>query len=64
MTRYRWVVARRAEGFPTAVSCRSAGVSRQAFYDWSARQAQGPCPAELAEAELVGAIKGGVRCFV
>ena len=57
MTRYRWVASRRAEGFPTAVSCRAAGVSRQAFYDWCVRRAAGPCPAELAEAELVGAIK-------
>ncbi|MCY4036683.1 MAG: IS3 family transposase [bacterium] len=57
MTRYKWVASRKAEGFPTAVSCRVAGVSRQAFYDWSARQAAGPSPAELASAELVEAIK-------
>ena len=57
MTRYRWVTARRAEGFPTTAACRAAGVSRQAFHDWSARGAQGPSPAELAETELVGEIK-------
>ena len=57
MTRYLWVAARRAEGFPTAVSCRVAGVSRQAFYDWAARLKEGPSPAELADAELVGAIR-------
>ena len=57
MTRYRWVASRRAGGFPAAAACRAAGVSRQAFYDWSARQKAGPCPAELAEAELVEAIK-------
>ena len=57
MTRYKWVAARRAEGFPTVVSCRVAGVSRQAFYDWSARRAPGPSPKELADAELVDAIK-------
>jgi len=57
VTRYLWVASRRAEGFPTTAACDVAGVSRQAFYDWSARRAAGPCPAELAEAELVGAIK-------
>lgn len=56
MTRYLWVASRRAEGFPTTAACDAAGVSRQAFYDWSARRAAGPSPAELAEAELVGAI--------
>ena len=57
MTRYRWVAARRAEGFPTAAACESAGVSRQAFYDWSARHKAGPSPNELADAELVAEIK-------
>ena len=57
MTRHLWVTARRAEGFPTTAACRAAGVSRQAFYDWAARQEAGPSPAELAEAELVDAIK-------
>ena len=57
MTRYRWVASRKAEGFPTAVSCRFAGVSRQAFYDWARRQVRGPSPAELAQAELVDVIK-------
>ena len=54
MTRYRWVAARKAEGFPTKPACDVAGVSRQAFYDWSVRQKSGPSPAELADAELVG----------
>lgn len=57
MTRCGWVASRKAEGFPTAVSCRVAGVGRQAFHDWSARQAVGPSPAEPASAELVEAIK-------
>ena len=57
MTRYKWVAARRAEGFPTAVSCRVAGVSRQSFYDWAARHKAGPSPRELADAELVGEIE-------
>ena len=32
MTRYRWVAARKAEGFPTTLCCTVAGVSRQSFY--------------------------------
>ena len=57
MTRYRWVASRKAEGFPTAVSCRIAGVGRQAFYDWSDRQARGSSLKELATAELVDEIR-------
>ena len=56
MTRFRWVAARKAEGFPTTMVCTAAGVSRQAFYGWSARQAAGPTPAERAEARLVAEI--------
>ena len=57
MTRYLWVASRKAEGFPTKAACQADGVSRQAFYDWSGRRAQRPSPAELADAELVDAIK-------
>lgn len=53
MTRYRWVAARKAEGFPTVMACSVAEVSRQAFYDWRLRQSAGPTAAELAEVELV-----------
>ena len=53
MTRYRWVAARKAEGFPITMAVKAAKVSRQAFHDWRARQAAGPTPAELAEVELV-----------
>ena len=58
MTRLRWVAARRAEGFPTTLCCEAARVSRQAFYDWRARHAAGPSERDLAEADLVGAIRG------
>ena len=57
VTRYRWVASRRAEGFSTKAACRVAEVSRQGFYDWSSRQAAGPSPSQLAEAELIGEIK-------
>lgn len=53
MTRYCWVAARKAEGFPTTVACQVAGVSRQAFYDWRARDAAGPSEADRVEASLV-----------
>ena len=56
MTRYRWVAARKAEGFPATASCDVAGVSRRAFCDWAVRRAAGPSPAEAAEAGLVGAV--------
>ena len=57
MTRYRWVAARKAEGFPITMACRVAEVSRQAFYDHQAREAAGPSPAELAEVELVALMR-------
>lgn len=53
MTRYRWVAARKAEGFPITMACAVADVSRQAFHDWRARRAAGPSAREVAEAELV-----------
>ena len=31
MTRYRWVAARKAEGFPTTAACDVVGAGRQAF---------------------------------
>jgi putative transposase len=53
VTRYRWVAARKAEGFPITMACEVADVSRQAFHDWRARTAVGPTAGELAEGELV-----------
>lgn len=57
MTRYRWVAARKAEGFPITMACEVAQVSRQAFGDWRARQAAGPSDAERAEVALVAEIR-------
>lgn len=53
MTRYRWVAAREAEGFPITKACEVAGVSRQAFYEWNKKTTTGPSDAELEEARLV-----------
>lgn len=57
MTRYRWVTARKAEGFPITMACEVAEVSRQAFGDWRARTAAGPTASERAEAELVAVMR-------
>ena len=57
MTRYRWVAARKAEGFPTSMCCRVARVSRQAFYGWRATHAAGSTARERAEEALVAEIR-------
>jgi putative transposase len=57
VTRYRWVAARKAEGFPITAAARVAEVSRQAFHDWQVAEATEPSEAELAETLLVEAIR-------
>jgi hypothetical protein len=57
VTRYRWVTARKAEGFPITAACKVVEVSTTAFDDWRRRVAAGPTDAERAEAELVGALE-------
>ena len=57
MTRYLWVLDRKAEGFPITIACKVAEVSRQAFNDWRHKRAAGPSDAEVAEAELVAAMR-------
>ena len=57
MTRYRWVAARKAEGFPITMACKVAEVSRQAFHDWRARTTAGPTPAQQAEDALVAEMR-------
>lgn len=57
MTRYRWVAARKAEGFPITKACEAAEVSPNAFYDWRRRQQAGPTDNELEEARLVAEIR-------
>lgn len=55
MTRYRWVSARKAEGFPVRAACRVAKVAPASFYEWRERSSS-PTEAELAEAFLVNEI--------
>ncbi len=57
MTRYRWVAARKAEGFPITAAAKVAEVSRQAFCDWRVAEAAGPSPAQRSEAALVAEIR-------
>ena len=57
MTRYQWVAARKAEGFPITAPCKIAEVSRQAFHDWRRKRAAGPTDAELADATLVAEMR-------
>jgi transposase InsO family protein len=57
VTRYRWVAARKAEGFPITAACKVAEVSTTAFDDWRRREAAGSTDAERAEAALVAAIR-------
>lgn len=57
MTRYEWIAARKAEGFPITMACKIADVSRQAFQDWRTKQAAGPTDAEVAEAALVAEMR-------
>jgi len=55
--RYRCVDAQKAAGFPVAVACQAAGVTRSAWYAWAACAAQGPSQRQREEARLVGEIR-------
>lgn len=57
MTRYRWVLDRKAEGFPITMACKVAEVSRQAFNDWRRKRAAGPTDAGLDEEVLVAEMR-------
>jgi len=57
VTRYRWVAARKAEGFPITMACKVAQVSRQAFGEWRARVAAGPTAVQQGEVELVALMR-------
>ena len=52
MSRYRWIDARKAEHFPVAPACATAGVSPSAYYDWVERSGA-PSDAAWDEAILV-----------
>jgi putative transposase len=56
MSRYAWVDSRKAEGFEVKAACKVAGVSSSAYYDFKAREANGPTRAEWDEAIVVNQI--------
>ncbi len=56
MSRYRHVSAMKAEGFPVAAACEAAEISSSAYYDWLAREADGPTWAEWDEGHLINHI--------
>jgi len=57
MTRYRFVDARKAEGFPVVAACQVAGVSTSSYYDWVATVAAGPSTREWDEALVVNEMR-------
>jgi putative transposase len=54
--RYRCVDAQKAAGFPVAAACQAAGVTRSAYYAWTATTAQGPSGRHREEVRLVAEI--------
>jgi hypothetical protein len=50
VSRYRFVSAMKAEGFPVQAACEVAEVSTSAYYDWTGRQAAWPSVTEWEEA--------------
>ncbi len=56
MTRYRWITARKAEGFPVRLCCRVVKTAPSSYYEWHSVHGAGPTARELDEAYLVNAI--------
>jgi len=50
-------VNRQKAEFAVKTLCRVCRVSASGYYDWAARQAAGPTPAERAETELIDQIR-------
>jgi putative transposase len=57
VSRYRCVDAQKAAGFPVAAACQAAGVTRSAYYTWTACTARPPAERHREEARLVGEIR-------
>jgi putative transposase len=57
VSRYRCVDAQKAAGFPVAAACQAAGVTRSAYYAWTASVAQGSSERHGEQAQLVGEIR-------
>jgi len=52
MTRFLWVAARKAEGFPITAACQIAWISTSTFYEWAHEQVHGVSEAHWQEAYL------------
>jgi len=57
MSRYRCVDAQRAAGFAVAAACKAAGVTRSAYYAWTAGAVQGAAERHREQARLVAEIR-------
>jgi transposase InsO family protein len=56
VTKYRWIAARKAEGFPVRLCCRVTELAPSSYYDWHRVHGAGPTASELDEAYLVNEI--------
>jgi transposase InsO family protein len=56
VSKYRWISARKAEGFPIRLCCSVADVASSSYYDWRETHGAGPTHSELDEAYLVNEI--------
>ena len=57
MTRYRWVLDRKAEGFPITMACKVARCPARRSMTGEPSVAAGPTDAEVADAALVAAMR-------
>jgi putative transposase len=57
VSRYRCVDAQKAAGFPVAAACRAAGVTRSAYYAWTACAARPPAERHREQARVVSEIR-------
>jgi hypothetical protein len=54
VTRYRCIDAQKATGFPVAAACQATGVTRSAYYAFTAKR---PSQRQQDDASLVGEIR-------
>jgi transposase InsO family protein len=57
VSRYRCVDAQKAAGFPVAAACQAAGVTRSAYYAWTAGATQAASERRREEVRLVGEVR-------
>ena len=57
VTKYRWITARKAEGFPVRRCCRVLEMAPSSYYDWLQAHGAGATSRELGEAYLVNEIR-------